>query len=295
MARIKLVLAFLALVLLAAGGVAVAYYWKKVFRPNLEMEHQIEHADGKNGKVEAPDLGNREFEAAVDLLKEGELISARDRLYYLMKFYPESASFPEAKRIVGDINMDLLISRVPLPKKQEHVVGRDYLSTIARKYDTTLDYIMRANGRTTTTIYPGDRLTVYPLNFTVVVDLAANAVRLEEDGQFFCEYPIRKVNLPPTLKAPAETTVSEKVAWKDGRGVSFDKRDYFGATKWIRTGKIGLFIRAFDPSKEEPKKEEKDDATAANSVDDFGVMVDRSDLEEMFTVLRTGSTVKLVK
>ncbi|MCF6312716.1 MAG: hypothetical protein L3J39_09725 [Verrucomicrobiales bacterium] len=99
MGRLKLVFAFLSLLIVAAAVVFVAYYWEHVVKPDLRIEQQLKE------KVEVklhppPDLGIREFEQIVDLLEAGETMTARERLYYLMEYYHESSVLPEARRYV---------------------------------------------------------------------------------------------------------------------------------------------------------------------------------------------------
>jgi hypothetical protein len=295
MARIRLLLAFFALVVLAAGAFGVAWYWKNFLRPNWEVTREIEGHGGAKTKRELPDLGLREFEAAQSLLIEGELPAARDRLHYLMEFYPESKAFPEAKHIIGEINMDLLLSPTPIPGKEEHVVkSGDLLASLSRRYQTTINYMMRAGGRTNHLIYPGDRLIVYPLNFRVRISLGKQTVTIltPEDGKFFKDYEIRSVNLPPAVKAPSSAKLAEMVAWHEGRAVTFESPNYFDAEKWIRTDKIGLFIRAH--SDEAPVAPPEGGNAGAGAASPFGVKVDRADLEEMFSFLRPSNLIELV-
>ena len=47
MARIKLFLAFVALVILAAGVAAAYYYWEKVARPNWHLSRGLESGRGE--------------------------------------------------------------------------------------------------------------------------------------------------------------------------------------------------------------------------------------------------------
>ncbi|MDF1823860.1 MAG: LysM domain-containing protein [Verrucomicrobiales bacterium] len=282
MVRFKFFLAFLAL-LICVGGIAGAYfYWKKFAEPEIGVVKQI---DGTAEFLkEKPDLGKRHFDEAVELLKEGELVSARDRLRYLMTYFPESGTFDEARRVVGEINLDLLVSNIPLPKKTIYKVSRgDALVTIARRTETTIDYIMRANGKTTALIYPDEELVVYPLDFRVEIDLEKELVIVFDDDRFFKEYRIIDTNLPPGVKAPTSTTVQEKVAWFGDQPLNFADANYLNCSKWMRTGKIGLFIR-----------EGKGDGEESDS-NSYGVMVAKADMEELFTILRTGAKVSLVK
>ena len=282
MARVKLVLAFLSLIIFAVGLAVVVYFWQKFMLPDMEVTRQLEghslHAKEK------PDLGKRHFDDALQLLKDGELISGRDRLRYLLDYYPESKTISAAKRILGEVNLDLLISKIPLEKKTEHIVRKgEALVSIARKNKTTIDYIMRANGKTTALIYPKESLTVYPLNFTVDISLERKSVLIRQDGLFFKEYKILDENFPPQFGKKGSTTISEKVAWYGGRPINFQNKNYLGSHKWIRTGKMGLFIRSIV------------DEDNAGKPKPYGVMLSKSDVEELFTILRVGSPVKLVK
>ena len=281
MVRFKFFLAFFAL-LICVGGVAGAYfYWKKFAEPEIGVVAQIEGTAEK--LKEKPDLGKRHFDAAIELLEEGELVSARDRLRYLMTYFPESKTFEEAKRIVGEVNLDLLISPIPQPEKRIYTVRRgDALVAIARREPTTIDYIMRANGKTTSLIYPDEELVVYPLGFRVEIDLEQESVTVFDEDLFFKEYAIVGTNLPPEVSAPTSTSIQEKVAWFGDRPLNFTDANYMNCSKWIRTGRIGLFLRAGKPDGEE------------DNSSSFGVKVARADMEELFTILRTGARVNLV-
>lgn len=286
MARLKFLLAFLAM-LICVGGVAGAYfYWKKFAQPELVVNRHISGKGGTN--FEKPDLGKRHFDAAVALIKDGELVSARDRLLYLMEYFPESSTFSEARRIVGELNMDLLVSKIPLPGKVEHTVRRgEALVTISSRNKTTIDYIMRANAKTSEFIFPDEVLTVYPLEFAVRIGLGAGTVTVLEEDKLFKEYRIVDRNLPADLRAPVSTSVSEKVAWDGNQPINFTDKNYMNCSKWLRTGRIGLFIRHADSA--------TTGGDAVAGARPFGVMLEKADLEELFTILRVGSKVDLVE
>lgn len=280
MARIKFLLAFFALLVCAGGVVGAYFFWKKFAQPEINVTRRIE--GGAEYQQARPDLGKRHFDAAAELLKEGELVSARDRLLYLMQYFPESATYTDAKRIVGEINMDLLLSKIPLPGKTTHTVSRgEALVTIARRAESTIDYIMRANAKTTALIYPDEELTVFPLKYRVEIDLEEEKVTVFDEDKFFKEYAILDVHLPPESEGAASTSISEKVAWHLDRPINFTDENYLNCSKWLRTGKIGVFIRQADTEK-------RGDARP------YGVMVAKSDIEELFTIIRVGAKVNLV-
>ncbi|MBL9151763.1 MAG: LysM peptidoglycan-binding domain-containing protein [Verrucomicrobiales bacterium] len=297
MARVRLLLAFFALCILAAGAFGVAWYWKNFLRANWEATREIEGRGNPKTKRELPDLGIREFEAAQALLIDGEWAAARDRLHYLMEYYPDSKAYNEAKHIVGEINMDLLLSPTPIPGKEEHLVkSGDLLAPLARRYQTTINYMMRAGGRLNHLIYPGDRLIVYPLNFRLRISLGKQTVTVltPDDGKFFKDYEIRSVNLPPALKPPVSAKIAEMVAWHEGRAVTFESPNYFDADKWIRADKVGLFIRAQPEEAASTDQASAEKGGASDPSGGLGVKVDRADLEEMFAFLRASNAIELV-
>jgi len=281
MARFKFVLAFLAFVIFAAGVGGAYYFWKKFVQPDSVVTRHIE-GKGENQR-EKPDLGKRHFDDAIQLLQDGEMLAARDRLLYLMEYYPESKTYKDAKRIVGEVNLDLLLSRIPIEGKGEHIVKRgEALVTIARRNKTTIDYIMRANAKNTALIYPDEVITVFPLEYTTEIDLEKKKLTVRDGEKFFKEYDILDTNLPEGLSAPVSTSISEKVAWFNEKPINFMDENYLSCQKWIRSGKMGLFIRHVLP----------DDAGGKKP---YGVMVSKPDLEELFTILRNGTGVKVIK
>ena len=281
MARLKFPLAFFAFMICGAGLAGAFYFSTKYAQPEISVNSQIVE-DGAV-KSERPDLGNGHFDAAMSLLRAGELVSARDRFLYLMQYYPESKSIIHAKRVAGEVNLDLLISPIPQPEKSYHVVSQgEALVTIAKRSDSTVDYIMRANGKTTALIYPDEELVVCPLNYRLEICLEGRALTVYDEDMFFKEYRIVDANLPPEVSRPVTTTISEKVAWDADRPVNFTDATYLKCSKWLRTEKIGLLIR-------------EDAAEGADSGDaPFGVMIEKTDMQELFTILRVGTEVKLV-
>ena len=281
MARLKLTLAFFALMILSAGVAGAAYYWQKFVRPEQQVESKI---SGKSAE-EKPDIGRKHYEKAVSYIEEGELLSARNELQYLLDVYPESPTMPEAKRVLGELNLDLMISKIPMEGKSEYKVKRgDAWSTIARNTGTTYDFIMRANGKSTTFIYPNEDLTVMKLTCEAEIDLKKRTLTIRDGEKFIKEYAILDKNLPSHFPSKVSTSISEKVAWYNGKSIDFENSNYLRSKKWIRTKKMGLFIRQM------PDKDEVEEGATKP----YGVMIAKSDLEELFTILRRGSPVRVV-
>ena len=121
-----------------------------------------------------------------------------------------------------------MISKIPIEGKDEYKVKRgDALVTIAKRYQTTIDYIMRANAKTSTLIYPNEDLTVFSLGCDADIDLKNSILTVKEGERFIKEYHILDHHLPARFPSTVSTSISEKVAWYEGRSVNFMSPNYY--------------------------------------------------------------------
>ena len=76
--------------------------------------------------AEMPDIdpGEKTFQKAHELLAMGKLPEAREKLTAIVNVYPSSSSAPAARRIVGEINLDEILSTSHMEGKKIHVVKR---------------------------------------------------------------------------------------------------------------------------------------------------------------------------
>src|SRR5437879_12251610 len=137
-------LSVLFLVRASFGGAAGFFY-------NTLVKQEIEVKKEQRGEVTpppAPDIGLPEFQAAVQLRQDGKLTEARDALVAFIQKYPSGKHLEEARDLLGEVNVDILLSRHPSPEKTEYVVKPgDVLAKISRKLKTTPELIMRMNNR----------------------------------------------------------------------------------------------------------------------------------------------------
>lgn len=296
--QLKILIGVAAAGVLGSALVGVAYYWERVLKPQQDVAQRLMERE-RGGGGNRPDPGLREFGAAADFIRKGDVFAARERLAYLMRYYSDSAKYAEAKRVLGEINMDLLISKSPAPWKTNYTVRPgDSLSRIASIHRCTLDFIIRANGLTSINLSPGDKLWVAPLEFSLKADLKERTLTLfrrvvpegggESGGageEFFKEYGIVEVDLPPTVRIPYETKISDKPAWEGSRPVAFSttRTGYFSAHRWLQTSKPGLVIQAAPVDPANAPAERK-----------AGILLAEGDLKELYTIVRTGTPLRLL-
>lgn len=320
MAKAQLkILAFLITVGLVAGSLSVGWwFYMNVLLKESEVEKDIAAMKGKDRPKIDP--GARRFDAAIDLIRAGKIEEGRDALDKMRLQFPDSATCPEAIRIIGEINMDMLYSANNTMGKKDYIVqpGNTLLG-IATKHDTTIDSIVRMNGLMSTMLQPGDHLTIIPMDFHLLVDVSSKEVILQrkvgENKYPFKFYQAKDIRLPPGTRVPLETKLAGKNASIEGKTVQSTDANYAAAEKWISAQKPGIVIRTppephapkalpVEPApgakKEKGKKNSK--ASKSGSPDpmpppppsmesETGIFLPREDIEEIFALVRTGSTL----
>ncbi len=192
-----------------------------------------------------PDFGLTEFRAAQGLQENGKLTEARSALTAFLERYPTGNHSEEAKDLLGEVNMSILLSRYPAPGKTEYTVKRgDIIARVAAKMKTTPDLIMRMNNRSSTMLHIGDRLMIAHPDFSLFVQRNERVVVLLDHGQFFKRYHVLNVKLLGRQAPKITTRVAEIMAWKNGKRVGFGSKEYASSTRWVRLAATGYFLYA---------------------------------------------------
>lgn len=300
--QLKLLL-FLIVLGITLGCMATAYYiYDKVLKP--ESVIQAEMKDLKKTDMPRIDPGAKRFEIAVSQIKDKKINEGRELLYKMLQQFPESATCSEAKRIIGEINLDELFSLKNKAGKKDYIVQPgDSLALIASKQGTNMDMIVRLNGLMSTTLQPGDHLTLVPLDFSVVVDISDKTVTLRRKAgdkeYFFKEYHATDITLPSGMKAPSEMEIKGKSAVADGKSVLSTDPRYVDAEKWLPGSRTGIVLRTPPPPKAipvpEPANAASNSALAETITPESGVFLERADLEELFALVRNGSKLYFIR
>ncbi len=319
--QIKLLL-FLITMGLAAGCAAAAWF----IYTNYLSDHFVSTETKAAGKsTEAPrpppDPGIRRFDAAIESIRTGKVPEGRDALYKLLFQFPNSPTCVEAKRIIGEINMDALYAFDQSGGKKDYIVQpRDSLLAIAGKNKTTVEAITRLNGLNSINLRLGDHLFLIPTNFEVVIDVSSLKLELRNEGKFFKEYTIEDLKLPPNTRVPSTMEVANKSAIFDNKSAIPWSADFAAADKRIVLNKVGL-VTAENPNpkvtnvvgllirslpratevidtppppkaKATAKKARNNDDDAPKELEDTapvaqtGLFMKRDDMEEIYLMLR---------
>jgi LysM repeat protein len=223
----------LLLALVIFGGAA----W---FGYNLFVKEEIAVKKEQRGEVPpapTPDISLPEFQAAAKMRQDGKLTEARDALITFIQKYPAGLHVEAAKDLLGEVNIDVFLSRYPSPEKTEYVVqSGDVLVKIARKLKTTPELIMRMNNLSGTMLHIGEHLLISHPDFSILIQRKPKLVVLLNHGAFFKQYHVLEEKLSPKQPPKITTKVAEIMAWKDGKRVGLGSKDYMSSTRWIRLG-----------------------------------------------------------
>jgi LysM repeat protein len=272
----------LLLALVIFGGAA----W---FGYNTFVKEEIELKKEQRGEVPAspvPDISLPEFQAAAQLRQEGKLAEAREALIAFIQKYPAGLHLEEAKDLLGEVNIDILLSRYPSPEKTEYIVkSGDVLAKIARKLKTTPEIIMRMNNMSGTMLRIGERLLISHPDFSIVIQTKANLVVLLNHGAFFKQYHVREAKLPPKQPSTITAKVAETMAWKDGKRVGLGSKDYINSTRWIRLAGAPGYTLYSIPDAAHPNVDQPPPPT--------GLGLAASDVEELSSLVNNKTSVTI--
>jgi LysM repeat protein len=223
-------------------GGAAWFGYNFVFKQDIQVRKEQR---GEITPAPTPDISLPEFQAAAKLRQDGKVPEARDALTAFIQKYPAGLHVEEAKDLLGEVNVDILLSRTPSPEKEEYIVKPgDVLQNVARKVKSTPELIMRMNNMSGTMLRIGERLLVSHPDFSLVIERKAKVVVLLNHGAFFKQYHVREAKLGPKQPPKVTTKVAEIMAWRGGKRVGFGTKEFLGSTRWIRLGAPAYTIYA---------------------------------------------------
>jgi hypothetical protein len=228
-----------------------------------------------------PDVtpGERAFEAARDLLEKGDYIAAEEKLKYVNTYYPTAISAPEARRILGEMNMDRLFSGKGGAEIVQYEVKRgDSFYKIVRDHNTKLDLILFLNGmQRTDRLHPGDEFKLMSLDFRLVIDMRRKVVSLWDGPRYIKGYEVKGENFP-VGKGVKKASILAVEAQVGDRKVKQSSMDYRNAEKVIVVKKPQVELR---PMKKGISEEIE------------GLYLAHEDMEEIALLTRAGNSVEI--
>jgi LysM repeat protein len=267
------------LVLVIFGGGAFATYElfiKKATRTPTKGNQAV--------VTPTPDPGIALLEQGKQLIAKGDIEDGKRLLISIFQSFPKSVKADEARKTIGDMNIQDFFSPQPSADKKEYIVARgDSIAKIAAKTKAAPELIFKANGLEGLMIQPGQKFIIPSGQFTVQIFLGAQAVELLNHGQFFLWFKSLDFNLPPNIK-PGQLKVIGKEAWSGNARVSFGERKFIGSSRWVVLSQNGITLYSETspniPNVTKPR---------------FGIQLAPEDMEELFALLPKETLVTISK
>jgi lipoprotein-anchoring transpeptidase ErfK/SrfK len=176
--------------------------------------------------------------------RAGELFKARSA-YQKILSSPDVGQIPrdEARQKLEELNMTIIFSRIPTAESTMYTVKPgDSLYKIAKKHDTTIELIQKANGITGSKIYPGDRLKIFGGTFSVFVDKSENILELRLNDTVLKTYRVAtgRDNSSPVGTFVIKNKLVDPTWYNEGAVVPPDSPDNILGTRWL-----GFDLRGF--------------------------------------------------
>lgn len=262
----------------------------EVFYKNDDIESALLIYDDILSKTENQDLlAKSSVKLAEIYLKKGLFQKAR---YYFKvvidKHFSNSDSVEIAISKIGNLNMQLFFSNIEEPFKQKYVVtSGDTLARIANKFNTTIDFIMRINGLSMSTIYPKQTLLVPNGKFSIVVDKSENIMTLKFNDEVFKIYKIStgKNNCTPVgVFQIVDPRLKNPTWYKGAEVVAPNTPENILGTRWLAISKKGYGIHGTTSPE-----------TIGTQETSGCVRMTNPDVEEIFDVIPIGTEVTIIE
>lgn len=227
------------------------------------------------------------FSAAADSEKKGDLLKAKESYQKMIEKYPGSGNVSKAQEALDNLNVKVLFSAVPTPDSTVYEAQKgDTLTKIARKFNTTVELIARANNLKDSSVRIGQKLKVTKARFSIVVDKTQNILTLKSDQDVFKTY---RVSTGKNSCTPVgEFKITNKIVdppWYPGSGGMIpagDPKNVLGS-RWLGISKPSYGIHGtIDPG------------SIGQSVTEGCVRMKNADVEELYIIVPVGTEVVIV-
>ncbi|RKY33662.1 MAG: hypothetical protein DRP68_01540 [Candidatus Omnitrophota bacterium] len=224
---------------------------------------------------------------AEEALAKGELIKARKVFKRILEETTDINKIEEVRKKLEEINIKILFSPIIDECSREYVVKpNDTLIKIAKRFNTTVELIKRANGLTSDIIKPAQRLKVNVCKFSLVIDKSQNCLFLKRNNEVIKTYIVAtgKDNSTPTGKFKIVNKIKNPTWFKTGAVIPPDSPQNILGSRWL-----GLDIKGYGiHGTKEPDNLGKQITLGC-------IRMANQDVEELYDILPLGTEVIIVE
>lgn len=219
--------------------------------------------------------------------EQDQSLNARDAYQKIVDEYPDSAYISQIKGKLEDLNMKVLFSPAKMDESIEYeIISGDSLGKIAKKFNTTVELIMKSNRLTDHVIRTGKKLKIVTGKFSIVVDKSQTILILKLNGKVLKTYPISTGldNSTPVGRFTIVTKLVDPVWYKAGAVVPSGSPNNILGTRWMGISEMGYGIHGTT----EP-------GSIGRQITAGCVRMYNKDVEELYTIVPRGAEVIIVE
>lgn len=242
---------------------------------------------GQKEEAEIKKVKPLSLERVNELVAENRLSEAKVLLEEIKEELIEPSSIKKVQEKIYDINMKKLFSSYQDDCSTIYTVKpQDALSTIARRFNTTVGLIKRANGLSSDRIIPGQKLKVNICEFSIVVDKSQNRLFLRRDGEIFNTYIVAtgEAGSTPEGEFKIVNKLVDPTWYRAGAVVLPDDPENILGSRWMGFDKVGYGIHGTT----EPE-------TLGQQVTLGCVRMANEDVEDLYDIVPVGTKVIIVE
>ena len=267
------------LIILMAGSFVLLVIILAIAIKGCQMS--IKLPSGQSGSIQGL-IGD-----AKKLESKDDLFGARGLYQKLTSEYPNSREIMSWQKKVEDLNIRLLFSSVIVPGSVEYEIKPgDSLEKIAKDNKTTVELIMKSNGLSDEKIFPGKKIKVWTVPFSILVDKSQNTLILKTNEDVVKTYIVSTGanNSTPTGTFKIIEKIVNPPWYKPGGGiVPAGSPENILGTRWLGINKEGYGIHGTTDPKSLGKQ-----VTAGC------VRMSNTDVEELFGIVAKDTEVIIV-
>ncbi len=226
------------------------------------------------------------LEEADELYQKGKFLKARDLLTKALEASTNAEEIIKIKRKIEDINIKILFSPILDECSTLYVVNPgDTLGKIAKKFNTTVALIKRANKLKSDKIYVGQKLKVNTCKFSIVIDKSQNLLFLKRNDKIFKTYVVAtgKNNSTPSGTFKIINKIKNPTWFKTGAVIPPNSPENILGSRWMGLDIKGYGIHGTNDGNEIGKQ-----------VTLGCIRMRKKDVEELFDIVPVGTEVIII-
>jgi len=235
---------------------------------------------------ESPNAESAAFMLASIYEEVGELLKAREIYQKVLDGSSVPDSIVRAQEALGNLNIKILFSPTITQDAVIYEIQKgDTLKGIAKKFNTTIDLIIRTNALKDEKIKYGRRLKIAKSKFSIAVDESQNILTLKADGNIFKTYRISTGlnNSTPMGNFTITTKIMNPVWYTEAAVVPAGSPNNILGSRWMAISRKGYGIHGT-----------ADPKSIGKSITAGCVRMANPDVEELYTIVPEGTEVVIV-